>query len=245
MRLTILGSSSAGNCYILHNETEALILEAGLRFTEVRKALNFQTSKIVGLLCTHEHGDHAGYLQEYIKAGIPVCASRGTLSAKGIDTNVIKPTQAEKTTVFGGFRIMGFNAVHDCKEPFGFLINHAETGTILFATDTADILYNFAGMNNLLIEANYSDEIVYDNIYKGKLNAKHQERVMQSHMSLSTCERFLQGNDMKGVNNIVLIHLSDGNSNAVQFKEHIARATGKTVHVADKNMTIEFNKSPF
>jgi phosphoribosyl 1,2-cyclic phosphodiesterase len=245
MRLTILGSSSAGNCYILHNDTEALILEAGLKFAEVKEALNFQTSRIVGLLVTHEHGDHAGYLQEYIKAGIPVCASLGTLSAKGIDANVIKPTQAEKTAIFGGFRIMPFNVVHDCKEPFGFLINHPETGTVLFATDTAEIPYNFAGLNNLLIEANYSDEIVYDNIYKGKLNAKHQERVMQSHMSIATCERFLRDNDMKGVNNIVLIHLSDGNSNAVQFRERIARATGKTVHVADKNMTIEFNKSPF
>lgn len=245
MKLTILGSSSAGNCYMLHNETEALIIEAGIKFAEVKIALNFQTSKIVGLLCTHEHGDHAQHLKDYIKAGVPVCASLGTLNAKGIDTNTTKPTAAEKTAKFGGFRVMPFAVLHDCAEPFGFLINHAETGNVLFATDTSDILYDFAGLNNLLIEANYSDEIVYKNIYSGRLNAKHQGRVVKSHMSIATCESFLKSNDLKAVNNIVLIHLSDGNSNAVQFREHIAKATGKTVHIADKNMTIEFNKIPF
>ena len=245
MRLTILGSSSAGNCYLLHNETEVLVIEAGMKFSDVKKALFFKTSKIVGLLCTHEHGDHAGHLVEYVKAGITVCASLGTLSAKGIDTNIVRPAQAEKTVKFGGFRVMPFDVEHDCREPFGFLINHNETGNVLFATDTASIPFDFTGLNNLLIEANYSDEIVYDNIYKGKLNAKHQERVMHSHMSLATCEAFCRTTDLKAVNNIVLIHLSDGNSNAAQFRERIARVTGKTVFVADKNMTIEFNKTPF
>jgi hypothetical protein len=44
----------------------------------------------------------------------------------------------------------------------------------------------------------------------------------------------------------VLIHLSDGNSNATEFKQQIQMATGKNVHVADAGMIIkDFNKTAF
>ena len=61
MELKILGSSSSGNCYILENEKEALIIEAGIRFIEVKKALNFNMRKVVGCLISHQHNDHAKY----------------------------------------------------------------------------------------------------------------------------------------------------------------------------------------
>jgi len=64
-------------------------------------------------------------------------------------------------------------------------------------------------------------------------------------MSFATCKEALLANNLSGVNNIVLIHLSDGNSNAREFQRDIHNATGKTVHVADKGMTIFFNKTPF
>lgn len=46
MRLKVLGSGSSGNCYILENENEALIIEAGLPFMEVKKALDFNVMKL-------------------------------------------------------------------------------------------------------------------------------------------------------------------------------------------------------
>lgn len=55
MYLKCLGSSSSGNCYILENENEALIIEAGINLSEVKKALNFNISKIRGVLISHEH----------------------------------------------------------------------------------------------------------------------------------------------------------------------------------------------
>lgn len=72
MRLRVLGSGSSGNCYILENDNEALIIEAGLPFMEVKKALDFNVMKIAGVLASHIHGDHAKYIGEYEKAGVPV-----------------------------------------------------------------------------------------------------------------------------------------------------------------------------
>lgn len=55
MQLVVLGSSSKGNCYLLQNENDCLIIEAGVRFKEVKEVLDFNISKIRGVLISHEH----------------------------------------------------------------------------------------------------------------------------------------------------------------------------------------------
>lgn len=72
MRLRVLGSGSSGNCYILENDNEALIIEAGLPFMEVKKTLNFNVMKIKAVITTHIHSDHHQYFFQYVRAGIPV-----------------------------------------------------------------------------------------------------------------------------------------------------------------------------
>nr|HRO18749.1 hypothetical protein [Ferruginibacter sp.] len=72
-----------------------------------------------------------------------------------------------------------------------------------------------------------------------------RDRIFKSHMSLATCKGLLQANDLRQVNNIVLIHLSDGNSNAEKFKREVTELTGKMVHVAEAGMCIPFTKNPF
>ena len=46
MKLKVLGSNSLGNCYILENKDEALILEAGIKLVNVKKALNYNISRL-------------------------------------------------------------------------------------------------------------------------------------------------------------------------------------------------------
>ena len=68
MKLKVLGSGSSGNCYILENDNEALIIEAGLPFMKVKKALNFNVMKIKAVLITHIHSDHHFYWFQYARA---------------------------------------------------------------------------------------------------------------------------------------------------------------------------------
>jgi len=243
MILKVLGSSSAGNCYILENDSEALILEAGIKFAEVQRALNFNISKIVGCLITHEHKDHAGHILEFPRF-VPLFASKGTMDQTYSAPN-FRSIEANKQFSIGSFKILPFAAKHDATEPLGFFINHAETGNILFATDTYYLPCTFAGLNNILIECNYRLDILENNIAAGRVPMPMRNRIIQSHFSYEHCLQALQANDLRTVNNIVLIHLSDGNSNAQDFKEGIRKATGKTVYVADKGMQILFNKTPF
>jgi phosphoribosyl 1,2-cyclic phosphodiesterase len=251
MELKILGSSSDGNCYIFDNGKEALVVECGISFQEVKKAVDFDISRIVGCLISHEHGDHAKEVKKFIQARIDVCLSAGTAFALGIEhllgkgVYIIPPLHTKFAALYGNFEVIAFPTKHDAAEPFGFLIRHPEMGTVLFATDTYYLAYKFSGLNNILLECNYRQDILDKNTELDLIPQAQRDRTIQSHMSYKTCLEMLKANDLSVVNNIVLIHLSDGNSNALEFQKGIQDATGKTVHIANKGMTINFNKSPF
>lgn len=246
MELTVLGSSSKGNCYILSNESEALVIEAGVPLYEVKKAIDFNLKKIVGVIVSHEHGDHSKHVQLFLWSRIPVYMSAGTnrsLTIKGSFLPFLIESGVKKQ--LGNFTVLPFDVKHDAAEPLGFMIHHPECGNVLFATDTFYLPYNFAGLNNILIEANYRKDLLEANIKAGRIPPALRDRTLQSHMSLDTCIEALKANDLSKVNNIVLIHLSDGNSNSQEFKDEVRRVTGKQVHVADKGMKIQLNKTPF
>jgi len=245
MELHILGSSSKGNCYILQNNNEALVIEAGVSLKEVKKAVDFNVNKIVGVLVSHEHGDHAKYVNEFDKARIKVCMSAGTANKIAyVVHDLILMSNGCKFKI-GNFTILPFDVKHDAVEPLGFLIKHDETGNVLFVTDSYFVPYTFANLNNIIIEANYDKDLLKRNIEAGKIPPSHYNRLLESHMSIDTCIEALQANDLRKVNNVVLCHLSDGNSNADDFKDRVHKATGKTVTVADKGMVINFSKTPF
>lgn len=149
-----------------------------------------------------------------------------------------------ETEKIGNFTILPFKVKHDVP-CLGFLIHHEETGTILFATDTYYLPNKFANLTNILIECNYRQDILDRNIKTGRLSTSLTNRTLESHMSFDTCREALLANDLSKVNNIVLIHLSDGNSNAAEFQRDIQKATGKNVFVAEKGLKIQFDKTPF
>jgi phosphoribosyl 1,2-cyclic phosphodiesterase len=245
MKLKVLGSSSAGNCYILENDSEALILEAGVKFAEVQRALNFNIGKIAGCLITHEHKDHAGQILTFPRF-VDVFCSKGTADSADIGektkTHIVS---ANKPFTAGTFKIIPFAAKHDAAEPLGFYINHPETGNVLFATDTYYLPCTFAGLNNVLIECNYRLDLLESNIAAGLIPTAMRNRILQSHFSYEHCLQALQANNLRAVNNIILIHLSSGNSHAQEFKDGIRKATGKTVHIAEPGLELLLNKTPF
>ena len=56
MKLHCLNTGSEASGYILQaSNGDSLILESGVRAIEMKKALNFDISKIQGLLLSHQH----------------------------------------------------------------------------------------------------------------------------------------------------------------------------------------------
>lgn len=247
MRFITLGSSSAGNGYILRaSDNEMLILEAGVRLSTVKESTGFDLSDITGCLVSHAHNDHSGYITDYQKAGIKCYMNEHTRQSKFGDNKLhnVFTLQAKHTFQIGTFKVLSIELRHDVPN-FGYLIEHAETGVFTFITDTHYCPYKFPGLNNILIEANYSDEIVNKHLADGTGNMYVRNRVIKSHMELQTTIDFLKANDLSQVHNIVLLHLSESNSDPGAFQKRIKELTGKSVYVALKGMNIPFDKTAF
>jgi phosphoribosyl 1,2-cyclic phosphodiesterase len=247
MRLHVVGTGSNGNAYILDNGREALLLEAGVKFTEIKKALGFRLQHVVGCLVTHEHQDHCKSVLDAMASGIDVYATVGTHKAMGTHGHYrARPVLEDKQYTAGSFRFIPFHVKHDAAQPVGYMIHHPETGNVLFVTDTYYVPNRFKGLNNILVEANYCQSILEERLQAGASPEFLRNRIFKSHMSLATCKELLSANDLTGVNNIVLIHLSDSNSHEERFQREVAEHTGKRVHVARAGLTIEnFGLQPF
>lgn len=242
MKLTVLGSGSKGNCYLLHNDDECLILEAGVPFSEVLRVLKGNIKKVVACLISHEHGDHIKYAGDMLAHGINTYMTPGTWHAKRWMRYY--PLMLEKGIEMkkGNFTILPFTTVHDAAEPCGFLIHHRDMGTVLFATDTAYIPNTFEGLTNIIIECNYDESLLAS---RDDIPDSLKDRIRQSHQSIDTCIEALKANDLSMVNNIVLIHISDGDGDKERFRCEVQQHTGKQVHIATPDLDIDFNKTPF
>lgn len=228
MVLKVLSSGSSGNCYILESDTEALIIEAGVPFKEVKVALGFNVRKIVGVVVGHSHGDHAKYKQDFINAGIRV------FTPYDFPENIAKIPET-----FGKFYIKSFPLEHDIP-CCGFFIYHPDIGSLIYASDTEYIKYRFKNLNHILVEANYSDDLI-DN------EAVNREHVLRGHMSLQTALDFISTNDNPALRNVVLLHLSDKNSDSEQFL-HKTKETvkyGADCCIAEKGLEVDLNLCPF
>ncbi|GAA0735544.1 MBL fold metallo-hydrolase [Clostridium oceanicum] len=246
MKLKILGSGSKGNCYLLQGKNETLILEAGIKYKDILKGLNFNLNNIVGCLVSHEHKDHSKAMRDILKSGIDTYTSLGTAKAMPQESYIetcyrLNFIKSEKQFNVGNFTILPFQTQHDAAEPLGFLIQHKELGKLLFITDSYYCQYKFTGLNHILIECNYSNEI----LQKRELPQRLKDRIVKSHFELGNVKEFLKATDLKEIKEIVLIHLSDNNSNELQFKKEIEILSGKPTYVADKDLDIDMNVYKF
>lgn len=246
MKLYVVGSSSHGNCYLLYNADECLIIEAGIPFKELNRLPFFDLSKVAGCIITHEHGDHAGRMNEYLGYGIECRATAGTVGSIKLSSQRLPLlTEHGHTFKLGNFTVTAFSTKHDAAEPVGFLIDHPETGKILFATDTYYLPYKLPGLNNILIECNYKRSILDVNAEAGKIDRKRRDRTLFSHMELETCIGALKANDLSQVSKIILVHLSDDNSDEKEFVDRVTEETRRITYAAVPGLHIAFQKEPF
>lgn len=231
MDIQVLASSSRGNCYRITDGSTPLLLEAGIRFKEIQQKLNFRLSEIAGCLITHEHQDHAKAVKDVMKAGIDCYMSQGTVEALGATGHRRRVIGSMAGFRIGTWTILPFGTVHDAKEPLGFLMASGDN-KLLFATDTAYIRYRFKGLTHIMIEANYQSDILQNSVEEGLVPAAVRKRIRRSHFDLNHLKDFFKANDLSNLQEVWLLHLSDGNADEEQFKREIQEIAGKPVYVA-------------
>jgi phosphoribosyl 1,2-cyclic phosphodiesterase len=230
MIFTPYASGSSGNLYTLSGGKTTVMIEAGVPFTKIKKALNFQLHDIDAVLISHSHMDHAKSVKDVVNCGIDCYMLQETANKLGLQHHRVKLIEPLKQFRVGDLKILPFEIQHDVPG-VGFLIQDPTGDKALYATDTYYIRYRFVGLNIIAIECNYASDILYDNIEKGLVQEGLKNRLLQSHFSLDNVKKFLQANDLSKVQEIWLLHLSDGNSDAERFKREIQELTGKMVFI--------------
>ena len=185
-------------------------------------------------------GDHCKYLQDVLETNIPIYTNDETVEAvEVIYGELLHGVPEKKPFMLGNFKITPFYVPHDNTPCFAYQIYHEEIGKLLFLTDLEYCKYRFKDVSQILVEANYSKDIInQDN--------PNFEHVARGHMELNTTLGFLNTNANPSLMNVVLLHLSDSNSNSEYFSQKVKEIVpSANVYVADKGMEIELNKEPF
>lgn len=219
--VSVVGTGSNGNCYTIDDGKDILVLDAGMSLLDVKRSINYQVSRIKGCLVTHSHKDHSGYADEFKRAGIKVWKPYE-------DGEMVYKT-------FGHYHVRCFDLVHDVP-CFGFLITHPVMGKILYATDTEFIKYRFNGLNFVIVECNYVNELLTDDL-DGTIKRDH---VLKGHMELSTTKRFLMANDNENLKGVLVVHLSDSNADRDMVLTTLSPVVSAPVWIARKQFTVSF-----
>ena len=224
--LKVIGTGSKGNCYLFTVGDEVLVIEAGVNFTAIKKALKFDLSKVVGILVTHEHGDHSCAVKDFQKFGKDIYCTPGT--GEALKLKKYHTVRYMEWFNMKNFSFIAFRTYHDAADPCGFLIKF--NGKILvFLTDSSDLNYKFLDIDYWIIEANYSN----DKLQKSGLDNRLKKRIQETHMSIDRCKTILDYHNAKFA---VLIHASENHADKDEFIKKIPYAI-----VAENGIEIELN----
>lgn len=238
MTLKCLGTGSNGNCYLLSSENETLILDCGIPIKDIKKGLNWDVSRVSGVIVTHVHKDHSLSVEDFERMGILVFApyeNKEPMSFNGMEG--LKVQAFDLTDLQS--RWTHTNADGTECPCYGFLIKHPDIGKLLYITDTEFVKWRFKDINHILISCNYQSKYIDGDEAK-------KNHVLRGHMELNTVKEFVKANNSNALRSVILCHMSRDNADAEECVEEIQKAaTQAYVDYAEKGKEWGLSKFPF
>ncbi len=232
MLIRPIASGSAGNAYYITDGRCCLLLDAGIPLKRIQEGCGYTVSQLSGCLVTHAHGDHVKAAKDLARLGVDVYTSQGTIDKAGLAGHRIHPVKALEKVRVGTFEVLPFDVEHDAPEPLGFLMRSTVTQEkLLYFTDTYYLRYTFNGLTHIMMEANYDPETMEENVRAGRVDIHRAKRTICSHMSIDTVMRTLESFDLGRLQQVYLLHLSNDNSLADEFKRRVQAMTGREVYL--------------
>lgn len=225
MEIKAIASGSGGNCYIVQKNNNKMLLELGISWGKILPVIGFKSAQLDFAFASHSHGDHVYGLKNALKAGLDVWISAETAATLGVQdhhrVHILSPG-VQKTK--GNWTVLPFSVIHDV--PCLGAIIAIEDERLLYMSDTAYSPVKFKGLTHIMVECNFANNILSDNIHNGSLPHVIAHRVRRNHMSLETLIKMLKANDLSECREIHLLHLSDSNSDEARMIKEVQQATG-------------------
>ena len=243
LSITSLNSGSNGNCYYVGNDTEAVLIDAGIscKETEIRmQRLGLSMLKVKALFISHEHSDHIrGVCVMAKKYNIPVYITPGTLlncKFSKLKPELIRTLQSFENYNIGSLNIIAFPKVHDAAEPHSFIVSCGQTKVGIF-TDLGvvckQLIHHFKQCDAAFLEANYDEDMLHQGSYPYYL--KRRISGGEGHLSNKQALALFLEHKPENLSHLVLAHLSkDNNSPELVQQLFDTHAAGTKIIVASR-----------
>lgn len=238
MTLDVISSSSEGNGYILRSNGEVLLIECGVREKDIFKALSVSDlGNIAGCLISHKHSDHMKpqTLKKLSMYGVDIFAPPSVCDIY----NKCLPIEHMHKYEIGSFLIIPLRVPHGDCECYSYYIRTPNEHSMIFCTDAETFPYSISNVDTFLIECNYSVDIYANRT----LRHGNSYASTKNHMELQEAISILQRHQSPILSNIILLHLSNGNSDEEMFRKAIYSKVGicPQIAVGGKRFELSFN----
>ena len=220
--VTVLASSSSGNCTLICSGRTRLLVDAGLSRKETFeriKALGVEPASLTAILITHEHSDHIAGLPVLAKkrngVQLPIYISQLTAPAVpwGDCEPILETFQAGASFTIGDIDVTSFTIPHDAADPVGYSFR-TEGIKISIATDLGylpdSVRVHLRGSDLLMLESNHDLEMLKVGPYPWAIKQRVMSRV--GHLSNLVMSDYLMQDLDSCTANVVLGHLSEQNN---------------------------------
>jgi phosphoribosyl 1,2-cyclic phosphodiesterase len=240
--ITSFNSGSNGNCYYIGNETEAVLIDAGIscRETERRmQRLGLEIEKVKAIFISHEHSDHINGVKTLSKKyKLPVYITEIThrFSNLALEEKLVHRFTADEAITIGELNIIPFKKSHDAGDPHSFMVSSGTVNVGIF-TDIGNackqLIHYFRQCHAAFLEANYDEEMLMNGSYPLHL----KKRISDGNGHLSNKEAldlFLKYRPTY-MSHLLLSHLSQNNNNPeIVSKLFHPHANGTEIIIASR-----------
>ncbi len=235
--ITSLNSGSNGNCYYVGNETEAVLVDAGISCREIEmrmKRLGLLMEKVKAVFISHEHSDHIKGLPTLVKKyRLPVYITDATRRNGKLDfeINLINLFNAHEAVNIGNLSVTAFPKFHDASDPYSFVISYNKICVGVF-TDIGkpckNVIHYFKQCHAAFLEANYDEEMLQNGNYPSHLKKRISGGL--GHLSNTEALELFIMHKPHFMSHLLLTHLSQ-NNNSPEVVEEIFNTHAGNVQI--------------
>ena len=255
MKVKVIASGSNGNCTAVTCDKNIILLDAGIGFKRLQRALNFENPS--ACFITHEHHDHAdkNTIAEFLKRGVKVYMTAGTaqalhlaahhnliflqhdssggyveeivLAAEGLTKGNIDWADVNSWFYGKGILVFANPVTHDAAEPVSFDIVHSGQQLKYLVDSGTAPTDEITQAEILIIETNHSEA----DLNSAKLDDFQKQRILHNHLSIEKAAAFIESCEKEFLEEVHLIHISRRHGNAERFQQIIQDVVGDNVKV--------------
>ena len=230
LAVCVLASGSKGNAIYISDGLTAILIDAGLSATEIKRRLKsrgLNPKDLNAILVTHEHSDHiqaVGVLSRQLK--LPIYISRNIEKKVSVGSvHEIRTFNSGSTFQIENLAVHPFSVSHDAVDPVGFTIgqNGSRIGVATdLGTVTPHLKENLKHCHLLILEANHDPEMLINGPYPWYLKRRIQSH--SGHLSNGQSKRLLMQLQHKGLEHVIMAHLSQTNNTPQKVIAEVSEA---------------------